>query len=455
MITEEIASDFLAAQSRISHNESDISRSIKNPIIVEEEASIVTSSKIKKPPSNRRETLTDRALASNSIRTKSKTVNHLSRILSEYKGKNIQKVSKAGLLQKIKVKLQKHRIKAAVKNTSRSLTPAKSIKQENVTNANSNNSIKENSISSSKRSSFAMEELPVSKEDTMRKESLINTKEPEENHNEVQEVDDGPLVLSSSDNETTYLPVVSNSSSANEDMPEDNSEGSSSFKENDNVSVEYSSHWTEECDSTEISEAEMDESFGENSLPSVTEIRRNGESAHKPLEEIILDGNLEEFHDAINENESILQNVDENGWNLLHLSASRGINTFVEELLNFGIGIDETTNDGYTALHLAILNNHLETCKLFYLMVAGTVQMILKLKSHQRLKKPCLLLLSLFLKKYEDNLGKVHMIVDILNRFGSYKKESSSVLSRDLLKNLADLTLDEDEDLEIEPYNNN
>ncbi|GIY84754.1 ANK_REP_REGION domain-containing protein [Caerostris darwini] len=318
MITEEIASDFLAVQSRISHNESDISRSIKNSIIVEEEASsknyenqsnhlekslksdiltqnsvkdssVVTSSKIKKSPSNRRETLTDRALASNSIRTKSKTIDHLSRILLEYKGKNIKRNSKSGSVTEEKSKVSKGSNKSRSKNTSRSLTPEKSIKQENITNGNSNkskNSSKENSISPP-RNSFAMEEMPDSKEDTMRKESLINTKEvlepqdkindtyqsesdnlsqPEENHNEVQEVDDGPLVLSSSDNETTYLPVVSNSSSANEDLLEDNSEGSSSFKENDNVSVEYSSHWTEECDSTKFQRQKWMKASRKNSL---------------------------------------------------------------------------------------------------------------------------------------------------------------------------------------------
>ncbi|GIY84753.1 ANK_REP_REGION domain-containing protein [Caerostris darwini] len=187
----------------------------------------------------------------------------------------------------------------------------------------------------------------------------------------------------------------------------------------------------------------------------VTEIRRNGESTHKPLEEIILDGNLEEFHDAINENESILQNVDENGWNLLHFSASRGINTFVEELLNLGIGIDETTNDGYTALHLAILNNHLETCKLLLLnggrYSSNDFKTEISLKIEETLSSP----IKSLLKKYEDNLGKVQMIVEILNRFGSYKNESSSVLSRDLLKNLADLTLDEDEDLEKDLPDNN
>lgn len=61
-------------------------------------------------------------------------------------------------------------------------------------------------------------------------------------------------IIVSSDNETSYSPK-----SISECSTDGESERSSSIKENDNLSLEYSSHWTAEYSSTEASESEDDE----------------------------------------------------------------------------------------------------------------------------------------------------------------------------------------------------
>ncbi|GBL90162.1 hypothetical protein AVEN_135496-1 [Araneus ventricosus] len=309
-------------------------------------------------------------------------------------------------------------------------------------------------------------------ENQMNQDSNISLKQKDEGN---QNLDDSPPPVSSSDNETTYLPVVSNSSSASGHLEEDDSEGSSSIKENDDVSLEYSSHWTEEITSTEVSDAEMDESFNEKFLmykeglleeddgivassedetPSteeqqVTEILCNGDRAHKPLTEVICDGNMKNFLELVKNKENILQFVDENGWNLLHLAASKGLDDFIEELLHHGILIDSATKDGYTALHLAILNSDLECCKVLLrngasLFLGDTEfdnEFLSKIYATAASPVKCLV------KKYEENLEKVQKIAEVFNKFGSHKKNSSLVLPKNLLKTLADLILD-DEDQE-------
>ncbi|XP_055947396.1 ankyrin repeat domain-containing protein 31-like isoform X2 [Argiope bruennichi] len=283
-----------------------------------------------------------------------------------------------------------------------------------------------------------------------------------------------PPPISSSDNETTYFPVVSNSSSASGCLEEDDSEGSSSIKENDNDSLEYSSHWTEEITSLEVSDAEMDESFNERFLmykeglldeddgivassedetPSteeqqVTEIQCNGEGVlHRPLTEVICDENMKNFLELVKNKENILQFVDENGWNLLHLAASRGLDDFIEELLHHGILIDSTTKDGYTALHLAILNNDLECCKVLLRngasLFSGDEAFDNELLS--KINTTATSPVKSLVEKYEENLRKVLKITKILNKFGSNKKNSSLVLPKNLLMTLADLTLDDED----------
>ncbi|CAL1267007.1 unnamed protein product [Larinioides sclopetarius] len=330
-------------------------------------------------------------------------------------------------------------------------------------------------------------ELAVEAPETSEPQEELENQRNQDSNISLKQEDEGnqslyncPSPVSSSDNETTYLPVVSNSSSASGHLEEDNSEGSSSIKEYDNVSLEYSSHWTEEITSTEVSDAEMDESFNEkffiykkglleeddgivasseDETPSteeqqVTEILCNGKSTHKPLTELICDGNMKNFLELVKNKENILQFVDENGWNLLHLAASRGLDDVIEELLYHGILIDSTTKDGYTALHLAILNSDLECCKVLIRngasLFLGNIAFDNKFLSevYATAASP----VKYLVKKYEENLEKVQKIAGIFNKFGRHKKNSSLVLPKNLLKTLADLILD-DEDQETSSNN--
>ncbi|GFT02989.1 ANK_REP_REGION domain-containing protein [Nephila pilipes] len=278
-----------------------------------------------------------------------------------------------------------------------------------------------------------------------------------------------PRVLSSSDNETTYLPV--HSSSASGGPQEENSEASSSIKENDNTSPEYSSHWTEEYSSTEVSEAEIDESFQEKFLtykealldeddgivassedetPSsdehqVTEILCDAEETQKTLAEIIYEGNIEEFREQVKMEENITEIVDENGWNLLHLAAFKGFNDFIEELLNLGISIESTTKVGYTALHLAASNNHMECVRMLLRNGASLYSEDVNEEILPKITATASSPMRRLLNKYEENIRKVQTISHILNEFSKTKKNLSNGLSKNLLQTLADITLDEED----------
>ncbi|KFM62802.1 Ankyrin repeat domain-containing protein 35, partial [Stegodyphus mimosarum] len=199
--------------------------------------------------------------------------------------------------------------------------------------------------------------------------------------------------ISSTDNETTYIPKASISSESSSEA-EGNSESLSSFKENDGISPEYSSHWTVESSSCEVSDSEIDESFREkfialkkslleeddgivascedevsNSMKCYNQQtpKRNSieiiSESNRALFDSLDHGDLETFEELANETENLFEIVDEDGWNVLHVAASKGLDQFIEVLLSLGIPIESMTKDGLTALWLAIMNNHLKCCQ--------------------------------------------------------------------------------------------
>lgn len=56
--------------------------------------------------------------------------------------------------------------------------------------------------------------------------------------------------------------------------------------------------------------------------------------------------------------------IDHDGWNPLIYAASKGYKEIVEFLLNYGVRIDATTDNGTTALMMAVRGNHYDTVEL-------------------------------------------------------------------------------------------
>ncbi|XP_035224671.1 uncharacterized protein LOC118196989 [Stegodyphus dumicola] len=281
--------------------------------------------------------------------------------------------------------------------------------------------------------------------------------------------------ISSTENETTYIPMASVSSESSSEV-EDNSECSSSFKENDGISPEYSSHWTVESSSCEVSDSEFDKSFKEkfialkkslleeddgivascedevsNSKECYTQqtLKRNSieiiSQSNRALFDSLDHGDLETFEELANETENLFEIVDEDGWNMLHLAASKGLDQFIEVLLSLGIPIESMTKDGLTALWLAIMNNHLKCCQVLLKHGANIPANEYGKMNYDDFKNPISTPIKRLLGKYEDNFTKVQKLAEVFNQIGNKRKKLSKELSINLLQALADLTLEEEE----------
>ncbi|KAG8185594.1 hypothetical protein JTE90_023293 [Oedothorax gibbosus] len=272
-----------------------------------------------------------------------------------------------------------------------------------------------------------------------------------------------PVVTTSSDNETSYLPVASSSSengSSSSKRHREDSHSCSSIKEDDNTSPDYSSHWTEEeSSSTEESETEVDESFRrkficykrtlleasdgvaassededltskENTEIQANDCMVNGKTQviPEPIMDSIFSENIDKLRQHYKREANLIQYVNEKGMNLLHLAASQGFDDFIQELLSYGIPIESTTTSGHTPLNLAIIHNNVNSCKVLLHNGASLIkddgtfnQSVLELANTSQMKK--------MLNKYEDNLGKLKMISDILNQFGSLRYNCTAVIT--------------------------
>ncbi|GFR15892.1 ANK_REP_REGION domain-containing protein [Trichonephila clavata] len=535
MITEEIASEFAVAQSRVNQNGNEFSKSrksltvkesysrsptnrssylgsnLKTKIEAQDSANDSITFKTQKSVSNKKESSTNHSSekenanksSNKGTHSKSKAFYDVSRKLSDNIYLNRSHVVANPITRsKSLTPMRSNLIAEALKNLSSNKSLSKnSDKNTDPSLKRKNLSVKENSLKATSQNVDASETQPENTLDH-KKEQFVekgdkgllesqdekplefqNETENKENSleysNVATEQENGKMagneitneclrVLSSSDNETTYFPI--HSSSASGGLQEENSEGSSSIKENDNTSPEYSSHWTEEYSSTEVSEAEIDESFQEKFLtykealleeddgivassedetPSsdehqVTEILCNGEGDQKTLAQIICEGNIEEFREQLKMEENLTQIVDENGWNLLHLAAFKGFVDFIEELLNLGISIESTTKVGYTALHLAAANNHMKCVKTLLRHGASLYSEDVNKEVLPKITATSSSAMKCLLQKYQVNVGKVQAITHILNRFARNKKNLSNDLSKNLLQTLADITLDEE-----------
>ncbi|XP_054716754.1 uncharacterized protein LOC129226179 [Uloborus diversus] len=262
----------------------------------------------------------------------------------------------------------------------------------------------------------------------------------------------------SNEKETTLLPATSVSTSSGAEGLDD-SEGSS-FKENDNLSPEYSSHWTT---STETSEVEVDENFRRRfiaykmsllndddgvdaSSEDETSIRGQPSEGSSGVEDSAADfaeelvelvcrndaGKLREFR--AEEKERLLRVVDRHGWNLLHMAAAKGSENVVEVLLELGMPLEERTDDDLSALQLAIKNNRVGCCKV--LLGHGA--------SVRAEDEPPAGPLDRFLRKYRENLSTVFRLAEVFDRIGG--KKSSKAVPADVLKILVSMTLAEEEE---------
>ncbi len=76
------------------------------------------------------------------------------------------------------------------------------------------------------------------------------------------------------------------------------------------------------------------------------------------------DGRATEEESAASRLEEIPVAVDSNGTNALHSAARKGLTRECENLLDCGIGIESTNNEGWTPLHFAVSGGYVETVEL-------------------------------------------------------------------------------------------
>ena len=90
------------------------------------------------------------------------------------------------------------------------------------------------------------------------------------------------------------------------------------------------------------------------------------------IKSIILNQNLSEFTEVCQQWEVSFNKKMSNGLTLLHLASIAGSLRIAQFILKNGGRIDEIDNDGWTALHYAVLHNHIP-CALMLLQVGADI----------------------------------------------------------------------------------
>ncbi|XP_015904771.3 ankyrin repeat domain-containing protein 31 [Parasteatoda tepidariorum] len=481
MITEEIASEFVVATPRHTSRRSSRKPSASKSPDIGHRVVQFLNKKAKEAPENKQPIPAKQVSVSIS---KSK-----SHKMSEEKSKNIATVSNSAHQNsnsKSNVGASPTATKLSPVN-ARNVLSAKSIakyvansaktSKTNISSKSPTPSVvfhppedKPQEISKSKSQNNKVQESTQHVE-TVEKHEEVNPDVPEKSTIERSKV---PLQAlhsfpTSSENETTIIPMDSLSSSS-ESL-------ASSFKENDNTSPEYSSHWTEEELSSDTeSELDMDNSFREKFRAykeslleeddgivascedemSHTGSLRKEMFSNESREENLSDYNgllrtletddFQTFQNMINQNKNLLSFANKDGYNLLHLSASKGLQDFLLFLLNVGIPVGGATKKGFTALHLAIFNGHSRCCNVLLQSGAQLINENGKFDKrifsiNGKIPDP----MKALLQQYDENLNKVQKLCDIFRRIGSKKKKTSKAIPQTILSALADLTFDEDE----------
>ncbi len=83
-----------------------------------------------------------------------------------------------------------------------------------------------------------------------------------------------------------------------------------------------------------------------------------------PIQTLVAQGKLEELKNVIKEHKLTLEEVDENGYTLLHLATIHNQEHIMLFLIQSGINLNSVDNSGNTPLHLAAENNLPEACHL-------------------------------------------------------------------------------------------
>ncbi|GFY48220.1 ANK_REP_REGION domain-containing protein [Trichonephila inaurata madagascariensis] len=402
MITEEIASEFAVAQSRVNQNENEFSKSRKS-LTVKESSS--------RSPTNR----------------------------SSYLGSNL----------KTKIEAQDSA------NNSITLKTRKSVSNKRETSTN-RSSEKENANKSSNKGTHSKSKAFYNVSRKLSDNIYLNRSHVVEN----------PVTRSKSltPMRSNLIAEALKSLSSNKSLSKKSDKNSDSSLKRNSISVkENSLKVTSQIESVgDISETQAENTLDHQKEQSVEkrdekllesqdgkplEFQNETENNENSLEHSNVATEQENGKMAGNENPNECLRVlivDENGWNLLHLAAFKGFADFIEELLYLGISIESTTKVGYTALHLAAANNHIKCVKTLLRHGASLYSEDVNEEVLPKITATSSSAMKCLLQKYQVNIGKVKSITHILNRFARNKKNLSNNLSKNLLQTLADITLDEE-----------